>query len=226
LASLPANIPYSNYINQAAEKYGVPPTLIAAVIKQESGYDKNAYSGAGAGGLMQLMPATARGLGVTNVYDPQQAIDGGTKYLAQQLKTFNGNISLALAAYNAGPNAVKKAGGNVPNIPETKGYVKSIMAMYGGGNIDPSSLNVASDSGGGSWDLGGSIVNGIQTIFKTLMTDTVKVLIYIILFGVFVFFGYQALKGSPAANTVIKTGKTAGGTTKKVIKTAIKVIPK
>jgi soluble lytic murein transglycosylase-like protein len=133
------SIPYYNIINNASDKYQVPAPLIAAVIKQESGFHNMRTSGKGAGGLMQLMPDTARGLGVTNIWDPTQNINGGTKYLGEQLKTFNGNTSLALAAYNAGPGRVKK-GNNVPNIPETQNYVKSIMANYAGGNIDPGSL--------------------------------------------------------------------------------------
>src|SRR5689334_22637873 len=101
-------------IQKASQTYGVPSNLISAVIKQESG--GNQYrngrvlsSSAGALGLMQLMPGTARGLGV-NPADPEQNVMGGTKYLAQLLKEFNGNTSLAVAAYNAGPNAVKRAG--------------------------------------------------------------------------------------------------------------------
>src|SRR5206468_12128944 len=118
--------PYETYIQNASKKYGVPANLIKAVIKQESGGKSTAVSKAGAGGLMQLMPATARGLGVSNVYDPAQNIDGGTRYLAQAIKTNNGSIPLALAAYNAGQGRVNQAGGKIPNIPETQNYVKSI----------------------------------------------------------------------------------------------------
>jgi hypothetical protein len=228
-----ANIPYYNLINSASDKYQVPATLIAAVIKQESGFQSTARSGPGAGGLMQLMPGTAASLGVTNVWDPKQNIDGGVRYLSQQLKTFNGNTSLALAAYNAGPGNVKN--GMIPAIPETQNYVKSIMAMWGGGNIDPATMpGDTSTTGGG---IAGTIVSGIQNIFKTITGDILKFVIYIILFGVFIFFGYQALKGSPAANSTMRaTRKTAGtaikatkktaGTAKKVVKTVVKVIPK
>jgi hypothetical protein len=217
-------IPYYNLINNASDKYKVPAPLIAAVIKQESGYNPNARSGPGAGGLMQLMPKTAAGLGVTNVWDPAQNIDGGVKYLAQQLKTFNGNTSLALAAYNAGPGNVKN--GQIPAIPETQNYVKSIMANFAGGNIDPGSLANIGGSSGGGFDLGSSIINGIQNIFKTITGDIFKFIIYLVLFAVFVFFGYKALQGSPAANDTIRAGKKSAGTAKKIVKTAIKVIPK
>ena len=121
--------PYEVEIAAAASKYGVDPALVRAVVQQESGFDPNATSPAGAQGLMQLMPATAAGLGVTNPYDPAQSIDAGTRYLAGQLDRFGGDVRLALAAYNAGPGAVQQCGG-VPPYPETQRYVENILAHY------------------------------------------------------------------------------------------------
>ena len=116
-------------IQAVGRQYQVSPKLISALIQQESGFNPNATSKAGAQGLMQLMPSTARAMGVTNPMDPQQNLQGGVKYLKQQLEQFNGNIPLALAAYNAGPGAVKQHGG-IPPYPETKQYVQKILKRY------------------------------------------------------------------------------------------------
>lgn len=119
--------PYAGLINQAAARTGVPGELLAAVAKQESGFNPQAVSPAGAQGLMQLMPGTARGLGVKDPFDPAQAIDGASRLLSSLIDRF-GTTELALAAYNAGPGAVSRYDG-IPPYRETQNYVRSIMAM-------------------------------------------------------------------------------------------------
>jgi soluble lytic murein transglycosylase-like protein len=126
-SSLPATVPYAGEITAAAQANGLDPALLAGLIKQESGFNPHAGSGAGAQGLTQLMPATARGLGVSNPFDPAQSIMGGAKYLKQQLDAFGGDVTKALAAYNAGPGAVKRFGG-VPPYAETQNYVRVVQA--------------------------------------------------------------------------------------------------
>ena len=118
-----------NLISKYADKNGLDEDFVKAVINQESGFNPNATSPCGAMGLMQLMPSTAQGLGVTNAYDAEQNIQGGTKYLKGLMDRFGNDKSLALAAYNAGPNAVKKYGG-IPPYAETQNYVKKVLSKY------------------------------------------------------------------------------------------------
>jgi soluble lytic murein transglycosylase-like protein len=120
---------YKRAIETHSTTYQVDPKLVKAVIAIESCFDKQAVSSVGAQGLMQLMPATARGLKVWDSFDANQNIRGGTKYLSQMLKRFNNNTELALAAYNAGPGAVEKYGG-IPPYAETKGYVTKVLKSY------------------------------------------------------------------------------------------------
>ena len=127
VSELPADVPYGAEITAAAKKYGIDPALLAGLVKQESGFNPSAGSPAGARGLTQLMPATAAGLGVSNVLDPAQNLDGGAKYLRQQLDAFGGDVTRALAAYNAGPGAVQRYGG-VPPYAETQNYVRAVQA--------------------------------------------------------------------------------------------------
>lgn len=117
------------YIDEVSEKYNVDSKLVQALIKQESGFNPNAVSKAGAKGLMQLMPKTALSLGVKDAFNPKENIEGGVKYLKQMLDKYHGNKILALAAYNAGPGAVDKFSG-VPPYKETQNYVKSVLANY------------------------------------------------------------------------------------------------
>lgn len=116
-------------ISQISKKHGVDEKLVQALIKQESGFNPNATSHCGAKGLMQLMPGTAKTLGVADAYNPVQNVDGGVRHLKWLLSKYNGNVILALAAYNAGSGAVDKYDG-VPPYAETQNYVKSILKNY------------------------------------------------------------------------------------------------
>jgi hypothetical protein len=127
-----SSISYDKAIDLAATKHGVDANLLKAVISTESNFNRYAVSPKGAIGLMQLMPATAKALGVKDAYDPYENIDGGAKYLRQLIDRYDGNLELALAAYNAGPTAVEKYNG-VPPYKETQRYVKIVQRKYGGG---------------------------------------------------------------------------------------------
>lgn len=124
---------YAEYINSACEKHGVDPSLVHAVVRVESDFNTFALSRKGAMGLMQLMPQTAMDLNVRDSFSPRENIEGGVRYLRSLLDKYEGNVQLALAAYNAGETSVKKWG-TVPPFKETKDYVKKIMKLYNGGD--------------------------------------------------------------------------------------------
>ena len=120
-------------IEQAAARHNVDPNLVRSVVKVESNFNPNAVSRKGAMGLMQLMPATARSLNVSNPFDPQQNVDAGVRHLKQLLESYGGDVRLSLAAYNAGAGAVARSAG-VPRFAETRNYVRRITELYAGGN--------------------------------------------------------------------------------------------
>lgn len=150
---------------QAAQKYQVPENLLKAVAKVESNFRADAVSSCGATGIMQLMPSTAKALGVTNIKDPEQNIMGGAKELSQLLKRYNGNVKLALAGYNAGIGNVAKYGG-VPPFAETQAYVKKVL-QAAGQNITVPNQNISSSSTSGVTP---SVQTGLSTFYSQGMT--------------------------------------------------------
>ena len=135
-----------DYFQEASQTYGVPVSLLKAVAKAESNFDQSVVSSAGAVGVMQLMPETAKDLGVKNIYDTKENIMGGAKELSQLLERYDGDLTLTLAGYNAGIGNVQKYGG-VPPFKETQNYIKKVTA-YLGQNIEiPESANAVITSG-------------------------------------------------------------------------------
>jgi|WetSurMetagenome_2_1015567.scaffolds.fasta_scaffold122515_2 hypothetical protein len=153
---------YHDIIHEKASTYNVDPSLIKAVIKTESNWNSRAVSRKGAMGLMQLMPSTANDLNVHNPFDPEENIEGGTKYLKYLLEKFNGDLTLAVAAYNAGPNRVEKYG-YVPPITETKQYVNRVLSLYNG----PAQYAFNTGTGGSS----GKKEKKPDPIYKVIMED-------------------------------------------------------
>jgi soluble lytic murein transglycosylase-like protein len=121
---------FDEYIDAAAEKYNIPRALLRAIMHAESHFDPKAVSQVGASGLMQLMPDTAQKMYVHDIFDIEENIDGGARYLRVLANRYSGDMITMVAAYNAGPKAVDKYGGNVPPFPETQSYVRKVIALY------------------------------------------------------------------------------------------------
>lgn len=121
---------FDEIIDEMAVKYRMPVNLVRAVMHAESAFDPNAISHVGASGLMQLMPATAREMYVKDIFDARENIEGGTRYLRVLANEFDGDMVKMVAAYNAGPDAVRKYGGQVPPYPETQAYVRKVLSLY------------------------------------------------------------------------------------------------
>jgi soluble lytic murein transglycosylase-like protein len=163
---------YTGQIIQTAQQYGVDPNLALAVAQQESSLNPDAVSSEGAIGLFQLMPATAAGLGV-DPHDPIQNIQGGIRYLSQLLSRFGGNVSLALAGYNAGPGNVLKYNG-IPPFPETQNYVASILGKLGA--VSSAGTAVAEDTVSSSVpEIPGGEGGGVSTIALVALAVVVGV---------------------------------------------------
>jgi soluble lytic murein transglycosylase-like protein len=123
-------VAFDEFVKAAAERYKIPVALVQAVMHAESNFNLHAISNRGAVGLMQLMPFTAEEMYVHDMFDAQQNIEGGVRYLRVLANMFNGDMVKMVAAYNAGPDAVRKAGGGVPDIAETRDYVTKVIALY------------------------------------------------------------------------------------------------
>lgn len=169
--SLSASADLDGIFTQASETYDVPENLLKAVAKAESGFNANATSGCGAMGIMQLMPATAKSLGVTDAYNPYQNIMGGARYLSRLLKNYNGNTTLAVAAYNAGGGAVAKYNG-VPPYAETRAYVKKVLD-YAGMDLTAGSVSDSSGtSGSAAASAAGEAIAGLSGGSSSGSADT------------------------------------------------------
>ena len=149
------NVDLDAIFDAAGQKYNISTDLLKAVARVESNFRPDATSRVGAMGIMQLMPGTAKYLGVTDAYDPEQNIMGGAKYLKEQLDRFDGDVKLALAAYNAGWPAVKKHGG-IPPFRETQAYVPKVLGYFGSGEITPNMLTYS------GFDMGGKINETVE----------------------------------------------------------------
>lgn len=168
---------YDSIFQKASDRYGVDINLIKAVARTESNFNPNAVSRAGAIGIMQLMPSTAKGLGVKNAYDPEDNIMGGTRYLAQLLDQFNGDKELALASYNAGPANVKKYGKE-----KYSSYYTKVLGFYGESDTSGSPVDTSTSGNSVQLNWWGDIV-------------AVVILILLVIFGVLLLI--MAIGGDP-----------------------------
>ena len=186
-ANIKKEVNLNTIFEDASNKYSIPNKLLKAVAKVESNYNPNAVSSSGASGIMQLMPDTARGLGVTDVFDVEQNIHGGAKYLSQLYKKYEGNLELTLAGYNAGPGNVAKYGG-VPPFKETQNYIVKVNKALNDEGVDIDLMNSSielmnpriedymeynSNNQLQSWNLSEQKTNDLSDLFK-IATELIK----------------------------------------------------
>lgn len=169
-ASVPTDL--MSIFQEAAQTYGVDVNLLTAIARQESNFTASATSSSGAMGIMQLMPATAQGLGVNDAYNPYENIMGGTKYISQLLSRYNGDVSLALAAYNAGSGNVAKYGG-IPPFAETQNYVSKVLGYY-----QDSTANGTVTGSNHATSTGTVTANNASATNSTRLSDTERQNIY------------------------------------------------
>jgi soluble lytic murein transglycosylase-like protein len=195
-------VPYASMIHATATRHGLPPHLVEAVIRAESNFDARAVSPKGAMGLMQLMPGTAVLLGVRNPFDVKQNVEGGVRHLVDLLYRFSGNLRLALAAYNAGEETVRRYGG-VPPYPETVGYVERIVASYERGASQRSSSHAPAPGLGAAVDTSKDAARVIAAVAAAAPTEPDRSVVYRYETedGAVVFTNVPRRPGSPSAGT-------------------------
>ena len=203
---------YEAYFQQASAKYGVDENLLKSVAKAESSFNPSAISNAGAVGIMQLMPDTAKELGVKDSFDPYENIMGGAKYLSQMLKQFNGNVSYALAGYNAGPDAVTKYNG-IPPYAETQNYVTTVLGYFkefGGSIVDAVTSSTSSTAATPVNTNSSNLV--MDALGGNIHAGLIRIILIIGVFIILIVAVFKLIGQTDAGGEMIENGKKAAKT--------------